>query len=152
MLATSFSYPRHMTVGVHLLVALSNDKALRNWSHWAIVSIGLAQGPHSVVFRLNTHCAWSSLCSTEQGLLHVPFAGISHRQKHALPVVGHLIWNGLLLTLCSHHRTLSQAFHSQLKMVLFDSTGAPLSSPLWRGAIQIVTMNEWMSALWGNHC
>ena len=49
------------------------------------------------------------------------------------------IWNGLPLTLCSLPRTLSQAFLSQLKMVLFGHAGV---APPRKGAIQILAMNE----------
>jgi len=64
-----------------------------------------------------------SLCSTVQGLLRVPFAQTSNRQKHAFSVIGPTTWNGLPLTLRSLPRTLSQEFLSQLKMVVFGHAG-----------------------------
>src|SRR6218665_1807802 len=70
----------------------------------------------------HTLSAWSScsLHSIEQGLLHVPFGRTSTRDKCAFSVVGPSICNGLPLMLCSLPRILSQAYFSQLKMVLFD--------------------------------
>src|SRR6218665_2364117 len=59
-----------------------------------------------------------SLRSTDQGLLRVPFARTSARQKRAFAVVGPSIWNGLPLSILSLPRTLSQTFLSQLKAVL----------------------------------
>jgi|SRR6218665_4026744 len=64
-----------------------------------------------------------SLRSIEQGLLHVSFAHISTRQKRAFLVVGPWIWNDLPLMLLSLLRTISQAFLSQLKMLLIDHSG-----------------------------
>ena len=98
-------------------------------------------GPYSCLSCLSlrpTLCARSShsLHSTEQ----VPIARTSTRQKYAFSLVG------LPLMLCSLPRTLSQAFLSQLKMVLLGRAGlgAPLSSLPWRGAIQLLAMKEWM--------
>src|SRR6218665_101250 len=64
-----------------------------------------------------------SLRSTEQSLLHVPFACTFTMQKRAFSVVGPSIWNVLPLSLCSFPRTLSQAFLSKLKVVLFGRGG-----------------------------
>src|SRR6218665_416061 len=55
-----------------------------------------------------------SLRSVDQGLLRVPFARTSARQKRAFAVV----WNGLPLSIRSLPRTLSQTFLSQLKALL----------------------------------
>jgi len=71
--------------------------------------------------------ARSSCLSTEQDL-RVPFARTSTRQKSAFSVVGPSIWNGLLLTLRSLSTTLSQAFLSQLKRVLFGHAGVGSAS------------------------
>src|SRR6218665_3142941 len=59
------------------------------------------------------------LRSADQGLLRVPFARTSARQKRAFAVVGPSIWNGLPLSIRSLPRTFSQTFLSQLKAVLF---------------------------------
>src|SRR6218665_219308 len=60
-----------------------------------------------------------SLRSADRGLLPVPFARTSTRQKRAFAVAGPSIWNGLPLSMRSLPRTLSQTFLSQLKAVLF---------------------------------
>ena len=75
-------------------------------------------------------CAQSSrsLRSAEQGLLHVPFARTSTRQKRAFAVVGPSIWNGLPLLIHSLPRTLSQTSLSQLKAVLFGHAGVESAS------------------------
>jgi len=61
-----------------------------------------------------------SLRLAEQGLLHVPFAPTSTGEKGAFAVAGPSIWNGLLLSIRKLHnyRTFSQAFLSQLRVVL----------------------------------
>src|SRR6218665_55013 len=64
-----------------------------------------------------------SLCSADRGLLRVPFARTSTRQKRAFAVAGPSIWNGLPLSIRSLPRTLSQTFLSQLKAVLFGRVG-----------------------------
>src|SRR6218665_1579354 len=46
-------------------------------------------------------CSSHSLCSTEQGPLHVSFVRTSTRQKRAFPVVGPSIFNGHPLMLRS---------------------------------------------------
>src|SRR6218665_720941 len=55
--------------------------------------------------------------------IHVPFACTSTMQKRAFAVVGPSTWNGLPLSICSLPRTFSQAFLSQLKVVLFGRAG-----------------------------
>ena len=69
-----------------------------------------------------------SLRSAEQDLLRVPFARTSTVQKRAFAVAGHLIMNGLPLSIRSLPRTFSQAFLSQLKVVLFGRAGVRSSS------------------------
>src|SRR6218665_2739317 len=69
-----------------------------------------------------------SLRSVDQGLLRVPFARTSARQKRAFAVVGPSIWNGLPLSIRSLPRTLSQTFLSQLKAVLFGRVGVGSAS------------------------
>ena len=69
-----------------------------------------------------------SLRSADQGLLCVPFARSSARQKHAFAVVGPSIWNGLPLSIRSLPRTLSQTFLSQPKAVLFGRVGVGSAS------------------------
>src|SRR6218665_2755060 len=66
-----------------------------------------------------------SLRSADQGLLRVPFARTSARQKRAF---GLSIWNGLPLSIRSLPRTLSQTFLSQLKAVLFSRVGVGSAS------------------------
>src|SRR5688572_11218284 len=68
--------------------------------------------------RKPMHCHFSK-CLTEHGLLSVSFTRTSPRQSRAFSVVGPSTWYGLPLTLRSLPRTLSRAFLSQLKMVLF---------------------------------
>ena len=63
------------------------------------------------------------LSSAEQGLLHVLFARASTVQKRAFAVAGPLICNGLPLSIRSLPRTFSQAFLSQLQVVLFGRAG-----------------------------
>jgi len=77
-----------------------------------------------------TLSAWSSraLHSAELGLLCVPFAHPSTRQKHAFAAVGPSIWDGLPLSIRSLSRTLSQTFLSQLKVVLFGHAGVGSAS------------------------
>src|SRR6218665_1840342 len=69
-----------------------------------------------------------SLLSADQGLLRVPFARTSTRQKRAFAVAGPSIWNGLPLSLRSLPRTFSQTFLSQLKAVLFGRVGVGSAS------------------------
>src|SRR6218665_1444513 len=69
-----------------------------------------------------------SLHSADRGLLRVPFACTSTRQKHAFAVAGPSIWNGLPLSIRSLPRTLSQTFLSQLKAVLFGCVGVGSAS------------------------
>src|SRR6218665_3265995 len=69
-----------------------------------------------------------SLRSADRGLLRVPFARTSIRQKSAFAVVGSSIWNGLPLSIRSLPRTLSQTFLSQLKAVLFGRAGVGSTS------------------------
>jgi len=64
-----------------------------------------------------------SLRSAELGLLHVPFARTSTKQKRAFAVASPSICNGLPFSIRSLPRTFSQAFISQLKVVLFDRAG-----------------------------
>ena len=83
--------------------------------------------------------------STEEGLLHVPFARISSVQKRAFSVVGLSIWNALPLVLCSLPRTVFQAFLSQLEMVLFGHIvvgSASEQRPLKRCSTN--SHNEWI--------
>jgi len=69
-----------------------------------------------------------SLRSADQGLLRVPFARNSTRQKRAFAVAGPSIWNDLPLSIRSLPRTLSQTFLSQLKAVLFGRVGVGRAS------------------------
>src|SRR6218665_3277579 len=69
-----------------------------------------------------------SLHSADQGLLRVPFARTSTRQKRAFAVVGLSIWNGLPFFFCSLPITLSQTFLFQLKVVLFGRVGVGSAS------------------------
>src|SRR6218665_972781 len=69
-----------------------------------------------------------SLRSADRGLLRVPFARTSTRQKRAFAVAGPSIWNGLPLSIRSLPRTLSQTFLSQLKAVLFGRVGVGSAS------------------------
>ena len=69
-----------------------------------------------------------TLAPSVQGLLRVPFARISTRQKRAFTVAGPSIWNGLPLSIGSLLRTLSQTFLSQLKAVLFGRVGVGSAS------------------------
>src|SRR6218665_1891494 len=64
-----------------------------------------------------------SLRSADQGLLRVPFARTSARQKRAFALVGPSILNGLPLSTRSLPRILSQTFLSQLRAVLFGRVG-----------------------------
>src|SRR6218665_2481780 len=91
--------------------------------------LGLALAYH-VEFCGPTQSARSSLSlrSADQGLLRVPFARTSTRQKRAFAVVGPSFWNGLLLSIRSLPRTLSQTFISQLKAVLFGRVGVGSAS------------------------
>src|SRR6218665_2304754 len=95
--------------------------------------LGLAPA-YLVEFCGPTQSARSSLSlrSAHQGLLHVPFARTSDRQKRAFAVVGPSIWNGLPLSISSLPRTLSHTFLSQLRRfyLVVLGLGAPLSSPL----------------------
>ena len=50
---------------------------------------------------------YCSLCSTEQGVLIVPFACTKTKHCRAFSVAGHLLWNGLSLTDLSHEDSLS---------------------------------------------
>jgi hypothetical protein len=68
------------------------------------------------------------LRSSEQGLLHVPFARTSTRQNRAFSVVGRLVWNGLPLELRLLPRTFSSMFFSHLKSVLFVRAGVGSAS------------------------
>ena len=91
--------------------------------------LGLAPA-YLVEFCSPTQSARSflSLRSADQGLLRVPFARTSTRQKRAFAVVGPSIWNGLSLSIRSLPRTLSQTFLSQLKAVLFGRVGVGSAS------------------------
>src|SRR6218665_926342 len=62
----------------------------------------------------------SSLRSSEQGLLFVPFARTSTTQARALSVVGPSVWNGLPLSQRLLPRILSDTFYSSLKTLLFS--------------------------------
>src|SRR6218665_202601 len=66
--------------------------------------------------------------SPDRGLLRVPFARTSTRQKRAFAVAGPSIWNGLPLSIRSLPRTLPQTFLSQLKAVLFGRVGVGIAS------------------------
>src|SRR6218665_649582 len=91
------------------------------WLHW----YGVVCWAYLVEFCGPTQSARSSrsLRSADRGLLRVPFARTSTRQKRASAVAGPSIWNGLPLSICSLPRTLSQTFLSQLKAVLFGRVG-----------------------------
>src|SRR6218665_542279 len=69
-----------------------------------------------------------SLRSADQGLLRLPFARTSTRQKRAFVVAGPSFWKGLPLSIRSLPRTLSQTFLSQLKAVLFGRVGVESAS------------------------
>jgi len=69
-----------------------------------------------------------SLRSADQGLLRVPFARISTRQKRSFAVAGPSIWNDLPLSIGSLPRTLSQTLLSQLKAVPFGRVGVGSAS------------------------
>src|SRR6218665_2326958 len=62
----------------------------------------------------------SSLRSSEQGLLFVPFARTTTTQARAFSVVGHSVWNGLPLSQRLLPRILSDTFYSSLKTLLFS--------------------------------
>src|SRR6218665_2231047 len=62
----------------------------------------------------------SSLRSSEQGLLFVPFARTSTTQARAFSVVGPSVWNGLPLLQRLLPRILSDTFYSGLKTLLFS--------------------------------
>src|SRR6218665_1180193 len=62
----------------------------------------------------------SSLRSSEQGLLFVPFARTSTTQARAFSVVGPSVWNGLPLSQILLPRILSDTFYSSLKTLLFS--------------------------------
>src|SRR6218665_1453174 len=76
---------------------------------------------------LSAQCS-RSLHSAEQGLLRVPFARTSSKQKCAFAVAGPSIWNGLPLSIRSLPRTVSQTFLSQLKVVLVGRPGVGSTS------------------------
>jgi len=63
-----------------------------------------------------------SLCSTEWGLLHVPFARTYTRQKYAFLVVDPSIWRS------THSLEPFLGHSSQLKMVLFGHAGVGSAS------------------------
>src|SRR6218665_3915456 len=90
--------------------------------HWygVVCCMGLASA-YLIEFCGPTQSARSScsLRSADQGLLRVPFARTSTRQKRAFAEVSPSIWNGLPLSVRSLPRTLSQTFLSPLKAVLF---------------------------------
>jgi len=60
----------------------------------------------------------SSLGSSDQGLLFVPFARTT--QARAFSVVGPSVWNGLPLSQRLLSRILSDTFYSSLKTLLFS--------------------------------
>src|SRR6218665_2576343 len=62
----------------------------------------------------------SSLQSSEQGLLFVPFARTSTTQARAFSVVGPSVWNWLPLSQRLLPRILSDTFYSSLKTLLFS--------------------------------
>src|SRR6218665_2870836 len=62
----------------------------------------------------------SSLRSSEQRLLFVPFARTSTTQARAFSVVGPSVWNGLPLSQRLLPRILSDTFYSRLKTLLFS--------------------------------
>src|SRR6218665_3632567 len=62
----------------------------------------------------------SSLRSSEQGLLFVPFARTSTTQARAFSVVGPSLWNRLPLSQRLLPRILSDTFYSSLKTLLFS--------------------------------
>src|SRR6218665_2786259 len=62
----------------------------------------------------------SSLRSSEQGLLFVPFARTSTTQARPFSVVGPSVWNGLQLSQRLIPRILSDTFYSNLKTLLFS--------------------------------
>src|ERR1043165_9324014 len=61
-----------------------------------------------------------SLCSTERGVLMVPFARTATKQNRAFSMVGPSLWNGLPLALRLHPKIHSEFFYSCLKTVLFS--------------------------------
>src|SRR6218665_3845950 len=91
--------------------------------------LGLALA-YLVEFCGPTQSARSSryLRSADRGLLRVPFASTSTRQKRAFAVAGTSIWNDLPLSIRSLPRMLSQTFLSQLKAVLFSRVGVGSAS------------------------
>src|SRR6218665_1578094 len=62
----------------------------------------------------------SSLCSSEQGLLFVPFPHTSTAQARAFSVVGPSVWNGLPLAQRLLPRILFHTGYSSLKTLLFS--------------------------------
>src|SRR6218665_820038 len=69
-----------------------------------------------------------SLCSSQQGLLLVPFARTSTKQIRAFSMVVPSTWNGLPYELRISNRTTSPAFFSHLKTALFDRAGVGSAS------------------------
>src|SRR6218665_1354515 len=71
-----------------------------------------------------------SLCSSQQGLLLVPFACTSTKQIRAFSVVGPSTWNGLPSELRIFNRTTSPAFFLTLRLLCLTVLvlGALLSS------------------------
>src|SRR6218665_1482326 len=73
-----------------------------------------------------------SLCTSQQGLLLVPFARTSAQQSRAFSVVCPSIWNRLPSQLRTLSRALSPAFFLNLRLLFLAvlASGAPLSSSL----------------------
>src|SRR6218665_4305 len=70
----------------------------------------------------------SSLRSSEQGLLFVPFASTSKTQTRAFSVVDPSVWNGLPLSQRLLSRIRSDTFYSSLKTLLFSRAGVGSAS------------------------
>src|SRR6218665_2621646 len=75
------------------------------------------------------------LCSSQQGLLLVPFGRTSAKQSRAFSVVGPSIWNGLPSQLRIFTRALQPALFLKLRVLFLAvlESGAPLNSSLEEG-------------------
>src|SRR6218665_993765 len=87
---------------------------------------------HELCCPLMSAMSSRSLCSSQQGLLLVPFACTSTKQSRAFSIVGPSIWNGLPSHLRTLPRALSPAFFLTLRLLFLAmlESGAPLSSSL----------------------
>src|SRR6218665_2700068 len=91
------------------------------WCHGLEVYPGSCSGlpPRSLPSHPRSR-GCSSLRSSEQRLLFVPFARTSTTQARAFSVVGPSVWNGLPLSQRLLPRILSDTFYSSLKTLLFS--------------------------------